>query len=112
MLDRRGNEFHPKPKGPQTGAELKAMVEGGELGPVGASTDAAEMEMKQNSFKLAMQVAANALEKWAGELETGELAEKDIKRRHSMMATADAFRISAHYMLKQFEPKTDNPNGN
>jgi hypothetical protein len=40
------------------------------------------------------------------------MTQDDIKRRHSMMATADAFRISAHYMLKQFEPKTDKPNGN
>ena len=107
LSDRHGNPINPQPHpsdAPMTGAELRKAVENGELGPVVEAADAAaNLERAKLAGQASVRFTCQMLEKMARDLEGAEMTEKNMQKRHAMMDTARAFRISILWLLRPME---------
>lgn len=112
LQDRHGNPIQPDnnpSEAPRTAQALRQAVENGELGPV--VTEQPESEIEQNRLRqqASVRFTCQMLEKMARDLEKAEGGEKNMQKRHAMMDTARAFRISILWLLRPMEEGPSQP---
>lgn len=107
LSDRHGNPINHESDAPKTAAQLRAAIQNGELGPlVSEAGEAADAEKARLVQRSAVSFTCQMLEKMARELEQSESAQREMQKRHAMMDTARAFRISILWLLR---PMDDGP---